>query len=113
MEGGQRKMKLTVGTWKSARDQVRGFVEQTNQESSLTRTHLFHALLMGTIPILCNSESCTEDWPALWAIRDHGQKQSSSALGSRYTNRWGSHVRVLGGGLWRWQILRYNCVLLA
>lgn len=48
-------MRLMVGTWKSARDQVRGFEEQTNQKSFLTQRHLCHALPMETIPISCNS----------------------------------------------------------
>lgn len=48
-------MRLKMGTWKSARDQVRGFEDQTNQESFLTRRHLCHALPMGTIPISCYS----------------------------------------------------------
>jgi hypothetical protein len=48
-------MKLMVGTGKSAGDQVRGFEDQTNQESLLTRRHLCHALLMGTVSISCNS----------------------------------------------------------
>lgn len=71
-------MRLMVGTWKSARDQVRGFEEQTNQESFLTET------LMPCPP--------SGDHPHLLQLKGPAQRAGQLSVPSETMDRCKAHL---------------------